>query len=178
MLDLKLGDELLFETPVAFLLQTDLWEMVQHSGPAGHGCAGHTDLFLRLFLDDYLLQARHPARRRQVQFALPARLPQGHRHGSRDGRQRAVPPLAAGCRLRFRLRRTGAAGQSARQRHQPHRAGAHAATRRQRRTRQTGAQHELARHHRLCHSIYRADGHRDGHHPRLPGSRRRWAPPA
>ena len=25
---------MLFETPVAFLLQTDLWEMVQHSGPA------------------------------------------------------------------------------------------------------------------------------------------------
>ena len=35
MIDLKLGDELLFETPVAFLLQTDLWEMVQHNGPAG-----------------------------------------------------------------------------------------------------------------------------------------------
>jgi len=35
MLDLKLGDELLFETPVAFLLQTDLWDMVQHTGPAG-----------------------------------------------------------------------------------------------------------------------------------------------
>jgi biopolymer transport protein TolQ len=35
MLDLKLGDDLLFETPVAFLLQTDLWEMVQHNGPAG-----------------------------------------------------------------------------------------------------------------------------------------------
>ena len=34
MLDLRLGDELLFETPVAFLLQTDLWDMVQHSGPA------------------------------------------------------------------------------------------------------------------------------------------------
>ena len=34
MLDLNLGDDLLFETPVAFLLQTDLWEMVQHSGPA------------------------------------------------------------------------------------------------------------------------------------------------
>ena len=26
---------MLFETPVAFLLQTDLWEMVQHSGPTG-----------------------------------------------------------------------------------------------------------------------------------------------
>src|SRR5664279_5248327 len=35
MLDLRLGDALLFETPVAFLLQTDLWEMVQHNGPAG-----------------------------------------------------------------------------------------------------------------------------------------------
>ncbi|MGD0773627.1 MAG: MotA/TolQ/ExbB proton channel family protein [Candidatus Solibacter sp.] len=34
MIDLNLGDDLLFETPVAFLLQTDLWEMVQHSGPA------------------------------------------------------------------------------------------------------------------------------------------------
>ena len=34
MLDFRLGDELLFETPVAFLLQTDLWDMVQHSGPA------------------------------------------------------------------------------------------------------------------------------------------------
>ena len=40
MLDLKLGDELLFETPVAFLLQTDLWEMVQHSGPAGMAVLG------------------------------------------------------------------------------------------------------------------------------------------
>ena len=35
MLDLRLGDELIFETPVAFLLQTDLWDMVQHTGPAG-----------------------------------------------------------------------------------------------------------------------------------------------
>ena len=35
MLDLELGDELNVETPVAFLLQTDLWEMVQHTGPAG-----------------------------------------------------------------------------------------------------------------------------------------------
>jgi biopolymer transport protein TolQ len=35
MLDLRLGDELIFETPVAFLLQTDLWEMIQHTGPAG-----------------------------------------------------------------------------------------------------------------------------------------------
>jgi len=40
MLDLKLGDVLLFETPVAFLLQTDLWEMVQHSGPAGWAVLG------------------------------------------------------------------------------------------------------------------------------------------
>ena len=40
MLDLKLGDELLFETPVAFLLQTDLWEMVQHNGPAGMAVLG------------------------------------------------------------------------------------------------------------------------------------------
>ena len=40
MLDLKLGDELLFETPVAFLLQTDLWEMVQHTGPAGMAVLG------------------------------------------------------------------------------------------------------------------------------------------
>src|ERR1019366_7446985 len=40
MLDLKLGDELLFDTPVAFLLQTDLWEMVQHNGPAGMAVLG------------------------------------------------------------------------------------------------------------------------------------------
>jgi biopolymer transport protein TolQ len=40
MLDLTLGDALLFETPVAFLLQTDLWEMVQHSGPAGQAVLG------------------------------------------------------------------------------------------------------------------------------------------
>ncbi|MCU1232483.1 MAG: MotA/TolQ/ExbB proton channel [Candidatus Solibacter sp.] len=35
MLDLKLGDDLILESPVAFLLQTDLWDMVQHTGPAG-----------------------------------------------------------------------------------------------------------------------------------------------
>ena len=40
MLDLKLGDELLFETPVAFLLQTDLWEMVKHTGPADMAVLG------------------------------------------------------------------------------------------------------------------------------------------
>jgi biopolymer transport protein TolQ len=40
MLDLKLGDDLLFDTPVAFLLQTDLWEMVQHDGPAGMAVLG------------------------------------------------------------------------------------------------------------------------------------------
>jgi biopolymer transport protein TolQ len=34
MLDLRLGDELAFEAaPVALLLQTDIFEMVQHSGP-------------------------------------------------------------------------------------------------------------------------------------------------
>ena len=45
-------------------------------------------------------------------------------------------------------------------------------------TRQAGAQHELAGHHRFGHSVHRTVGHGDGHHPRVPGSRRRWAPPA
>ena len=31
---------MLFETPVAFRLQTDLWEMVQHNGPAGMAVLG------------------------------------------------------------------------------------------------------------------------------------------
>ena len=35
MLDLGLGDELHFETPIAFLLQVNIWDMVQHSGPVG-----------------------------------------------------------------------------------------------------------------------------------------------
>ena len=35
VIDLRLGDELIFEAPVAFLLQMNIWEMVQHSGPAG-----------------------------------------------------------------------------------------------------------------------------------------------
>ncbi len=46
---------MLFETPVAFLLQTDLWDMVQHKRPAGMAVLGYLDLFLSLFLDDYLL---------------------------------------------------------------------------------------------------------------------------
>jgi biopolymer transport protein TolQ len=35
MIDLNLGHALFSNIPVAFLLQTDLWEMVQHNGPAG-----------------------------------------------------------------------------------------------------------------------------------------------
>jgi biopolymer transport protein TolQ len=35
MLDLNLGDELGFDAPCAFLFQTDIWRMVQHTGPAG-----------------------------------------------------------------------------------------------------------------------------------------------
>jgi biopolymer transport protein TolQ len=35
MLDLRLGDALSFETPAAFLLQTNIWEMVSHGGPFG-----------------------------------------------------------------------------------------------------------------------------------------------
>ena len=34
MIDLILGDELSFDAPLSFLLQLDLWGMVQHSGPA------------------------------------------------------------------------------------------------------------------------------------------------
>jgi biopolymer transport protein TolQ len=34
MIDLILGDELIFDAPLSFLLQLDLWGMVQHSGPA------------------------------------------------------------------------------------------------------------------------------------------------
>src|ERR1035437_9760667 len=55
--------------------------------PRRYGCAGYTDLFLRLFLDYHLLQTGLPARRRQGEFTLPARLPQVQRHGSRDGGQ-------------------------------------------------------------------------------------------
>ena len=54
MLDFRLGDELLFETPVAFLLQTDLWDMIQHSGPALMAVMVFRSV-LGLFLDHYLL---------------------------------------------------------------------------------------------------------------------------
>jgi biopolymer transport protein TolQ len=35
VIDLKLGDELSFEAPAAFLLQMNIWEMVRHNGPLG-----------------------------------------------------------------------------------------------------------------------------------------------
>jgi len=35
VIDLSLGDELIFAAPIAFLLQINIWEMVQDSGPVG-----------------------------------------------------------------------------------------------------------------------------------------------
>src|SRR5207302_9125175 len=40
LLDLRLGDELIFDAPVALLLQTDYIEMVRHNGPVENAILG------------------------------------------------------------------------------------------------------------------------------------------
>src|SRR5437764_3904301 len=54
--------------------------------------------FLRLFLDNHLLQTRGIPARADRRSAVSAGLPQSQRTGGCDGGKRTVPPRAAGCR--------------------------------------------------------------------------------
>ena len=155
MIDLDLGDGLPLEPPIALLFQVDLWGMVQSSGPA------ETAVLLFLFCFSIYSwtvifskwQMLRGARQTNSRFLRA--FPKSHRHGLRHGRERAVPPFSTGRRLRFRIRRSRAAGEGARRAQQPHRPRAHVADRRQRGTGQARAQHELARDDGFGYAIYR-----------------------
>ena len=101
-----------FEAPAAFLLQMDILELMSHSVMvivvlailAGFSVFSWTVIFSKW----------HRSAGRARPTALSARVPQGSWAGSGDGGQRAVPPVAPGCGVRFRLRGSGAAGEGAR----------------------------------------------------------------
>src|SRR6266545_4442107 len=86
----------------------------QQQRPHRDGRSGDSVVLFGLFLDRDFFQVERFPGRPQVERPFSARVPQSRRNGCRDGRERAVPAVAAGLGFRLRLRGNRAAGQSAR----------------------------------------------------------------
>ena len=149
-------------------LQLEVWDLVQSSGPLPKAVMvillGFSLASWAVILSKWAVVP--PCALGQSSF--PAGLPQSpgaryHRRG-----QRTIPALPAGGGFRFRIQRSGAPDEIARQRHQSAGAGAHLATRDERRADAPGAQHELPGHHRRRLAVHRTVRHGVGHHRRVP----------
>ena len=179
MIDLRIGDELSFETPAALLLTTEFLDMIlQHEGPVGLLLSWRPDLSFPFIPGPYFLQvgALRGARKTNARFLRAFRKATGLEAVMVASEQFRPSPLVAVFDFGYEeverqvksrgtiVNRT--ALERALQLGVSEEIDA------------AGTQHELARHHGLGSAVHRTARHSAGHHSRVSGSRARRAAPA